>query len=139
MVSMKTDPKKVIDYISNVSNHPAFISALKSVENLRGDPRRPGTNWDWSFVMAGVEIKGKAETVESVDGKLFSFKTTSGIHSTFTYSAEPEDDGTRFTLKVVYDVPDTVLSKVMDRAVVERLNEAEADRVAGNVKAIFES
>lgn len=137
VVSVKADPRKVIDYISNVENHPAFIPALKSVENLRGDSRQPGSSWDWTFVMAGVQIQGRAETLDCTPGQRFSFKTTTGVESTFTYSVEPEGGGTRFTLEVVYEAPQSVIAKVLDRAVVERLNEAEADQVAENVKTIF--
>ena len=137
VVSIKTAPDKVIEYISSVTNHPAFIPSLKSVDNLRGDPRQLGTHWEWTFVMAGVQIRGSAETAEFIAGRRFAFKTTSGIESIFTYSAEPENGGARFTLEVAYEVPQTVLAKALDGAVVERLNEAEADRVVQNVKTIF--
>jgi ribosome-associated toxin RatA of RatAB toxin-antitoxin module len=137
-VSVKADPRTVMDYVSDVSNHPAFISALQSVENLSGDPCQPGTTWEWTFVMAGIEIRGRAETAECVPGKRFSFRTTSGIESTFTYSVEPENHGVRLTIDVDYEVPSSVLAKLLDRAVVERMNEAEADRAAHNIKAILE-
>jgi hypothetical protein len=139
VVTVKAVPRQVIDYISNVNNHPAFIPPLVSVENLQGDPRQPGTTWEWTFVMAGVQIRGRAETVVAREGERFSFKTTAGIESTFTYSAEPADGGTRLTLDVVYEVPQNVLAKVLDRAVVERMNEAEADQVVENIRTIFGS
>jgi carbon monoxide dehydrogenase subunit G len=139
VVTVKASPRQVIDYITNVDNHPAFIPPLKSVENRRGDSRQPGTTWDWTFVMAGIQIRGRAETVLARDGQCFSFKTTSGIESTFTYTAEPAAGGTRLTLDVVYDVPQTVLAKALDSAVVERMNEAEADKVAENIRAIFDA
>jgi uncharacterized membrane protein len=139
VVSVKADPKAVMEYVSDVGNHPAFISALKSVENLKGDARQPGTSWDWTFVMAGVEVRGRAETAECVPGKRFSFKTTSGIESTFTYRAEQDGPGTRLTIEVAYEIPQNVLAKLLDRAVVERMNEAEADRAAGNIRTILEA
>jgi uncharacterized membrane protein len=139
VVTVTASPQQVIEYICNVNNHPAFISPLTSVENLEGDPKRPGTTWEWTFVMAGVQIRGRAETLTARPGERFSFKTTAGIESTFTYSAEPAAGGTRLTLDVVYEVPQTVLAKVLDRAVVERLNEAEADKVVENMRTIFGS
>ena len=138
VVSIRANPTAVVEYVSEVGNHPAFISALKSVENLSGDPRRLGTTWDWTFVMAGVEVRGRAETAECTPGKRFSFRTTSGIASTFSYSAEPEGPGSRLTIQVDYEIPQNVLARLLDRALVERMNEAEADRAAGNIKAILE-
>jgi uncharacterized membrane protein len=138
-ISVKCDSKKIIDYISNVENHPAFLSALKSIKNLSGDSHQIGSSWVWTFVMAGVEIEGEAETVEYVEGQRYAFKTTSGAESTFTYSAEPEGDGSRLTMDVNYQMPETVLAKAVDGAVVERLNDAEAERAAENLKAILEA
>lgn len=137
IVSIKVEPAKVIEYIANVKNHPAFISALKSVENLHGDPKHAGDSWDWTFVMGGVEIKGRAETADYQEGKHYSFKTTGGIASTFGYTVEPEDGGTRLTMDVEYEIPQNVLAKALDKAVIERLNDQEGDRAVENLQAIL--
>jgi carbon monoxide dehydrogenase subunit G len=136
--NVKRKPEAVIDYIADVENHPAFIPPLKSVGNIAGDPKRKGTNWDWTFVMAGVEINGKAQTADYQPGKRYSFKTT-GIDSTFIYSVEPSDGGSRVTADVVYEVPQGVLAKIADKAVVERMNERDADQAAQSLKTILDS
>jgi carbon monoxide dehydrogenase subunit G len=135
---VKSKPAAVIDYIADVENHPAFIPPLKSVANIVGDPKRKGTRWDWTFVMSGVEINGKAETADYQPGKRYSFKTT-GIDSTFSYSVEAAEGGSRVTADVVYEVPPGVLAKVADKTVVERMNERDADRAAQNLKTILDS
>jgi len=136
--NVKRKPEAVIDYIADVENHPAFIPPLKSVANIAGDPKRKGTHWDWTFVMAGVEIKGKAETAEYQACKRYSFKTT-GIDSTFIYTVEPADGGSRVTADVVYEVPQGVLAKIADKAVVERMNERDADKAAQSLKTILDT
>ncbi|MDQ6885135.1 MAG: SRPBCC family protein [Candidatus Dormibacteraeota bacterium] len=136
--NVKRKPEAVIDYIADVENHPAFIPPLKSVANIAGDPKRKGTNWDWTFVMAGVEINGKAETADYQAGKRYSFKTT-GIDSTFIYTVEPADGGSQVTADVAYEVPQGVLAKIADKAVVERMNERDADRAAQSLKTILDS
>ncbi len=138
VASIKTEPSRVLEYIANVKNHPAFISALKSVDNLQGEnPKHIGESWDWTFVMGGIEVKGKAETAKYEEGKVYSFKTSSGINSTFTYSVAPEDGGTRLTMDVEYDIPKNVFAKAMDKAVIERLNNQEGDRAVENLQAIL--
>jgi carbon monoxide dehydrogenase subunit G len=136
--TVKRKPEAVIDYISDVENHPAFIPALKSVANIAGDPKRKGTHWDWTFVMAGVEINGKAETADYQAGKRYSFKTT-GIDSTFIYTVEAADGGSRVTADVSYEVPQGVLAKIADKTVVERMNERDADKAAQTLKTILDS
>lgn len=137
VVTLQADPDAIIDYIADVRNHPAFIGPLKSVENLSGSPREPGTTWDWTFIMAGVEISGRAEALEYVPGRSYRYRTTSGIISTFTYGVEAGDDGSELTMDVEYDVPDTVADKV-GLAVVERLNERTGASATENIKVILD-
>jgi carbon monoxide dehydrogenase subunit G len=134
---VKAKPDRVIEYIADVENHPAFIPPLKSVANLAGDPKRRGSHWDWTFTMGGVQLTGKAETVDYVPGQRFGFRT-SGIDSTFSYQVEPEGSGSKLTVKVSYDVPQSVLAKIADRAVVVRMNEKDADQAAKNLQTILD-
>jgi carbon monoxide dehydrogenase subunit G len=136
-LSIKADPARVIEYVADVENHPAFIPPLTSVTNVSGDPKQIGTSWDWTFVMAGVQVLGRAETVEYEDARAFGFKT-SGIESTFTYRVEPEEGGSRLTVNVDYEVPASVLASVANRAVVVGFNERESDNAARNLQTILE-
>ena len=130
-------PDQIMNYIADVKNHPAFIGPLKSVANVNGDPKKAGTSWDWTFVMAGVEFTGRAETVSYESERKFSYKTTTGVLSTFTYSAEPQGNGVKVTVDVTYEVPQALLSR-MQAAVVEKLNDAEGARAVENLKAILD-
>ena len=135
VINNKAD--QIMNYIADVRNHPAFIGPLKSVANLNGDPKQAGTSWDWTFVMAGVEFTGRAETVGYESGRKFTYKTTTGVQSTFTYSAEPQGNGVEVTVDVTYEVPQALLSR-MQAAVVEKLNDAEGSRAVENLKAILD-
>ena len=135
VITNKAD--RIIDYIADVKNHPAFLGPLKSIANLNGDPKKVGTSWDWTFVMAGVEFSGRAETVKYESGKQFGFKTTTGIQSTFTYSAEPQGKGAKVSIDVTYEVPQSLLSR-MQAGVVEKVNEAEGARAVENLKTILD-
>lgn len=137
-VTISNDPARIIEYIVDVDNHPAFLGALKTVSNISGDPRTVGTTWDWTFTMAGILLSGRAETVAYEPGKRYSFKTTSGVTSTFVYSVEPGAGGTKLTIDVKYEIPKTVAGK-MQAAVVERLNEEGAHAAVENLKAILDS
>jgi len=137
-VTVAADPETVIEYIAEVENHPAFIGPLKSVENLSGPAREPGTSWDWTFIMAGVEFSGRAEAVEYQPGRLYRYRTTSGILSTFTYSVEPDGgEGTRLVMDVEYEMPGNVVEKV-GAAVAERLNDHAGDSATENIRIILE-
>ena len=127
----------LMDYIVDVTNHPAFIGPLKSVANIKGDVKKPGTSWDWVYSLAGVELSGKAETVRFTPGKEFVYKTTSGAKSTFTYRADAAGNKTKLSLNVEYEVPTNALGK-MKASVFEKLNDQEGKRVVENLRALLE-
>jgi uncharacterized membrane protein len=137
-VVISNTPDRIMEYIADVRNHPAFIGPLKGVSNLGGDAKRAGTSWDWTFIMAGIELTGKAETLEYVPGQRFRYRTTTGAESTFTYSAAAEGAGTKVTVDVTYDVPKTIAGK-LQAAVVEKWNDAEGTRAVENLKAILDT
>src|SRR5687768_1851662 len=136
-IALECDAGTAMEYIADVTNHPAFIEPLKSVANLSGDSREPGTTWDWVFVMAGVEFSGKAETLGYLPGRQFRYRTTTGIKSTFEYSVEPEDGRSRLGVNVEYEIPEGLLARVQ-KAVVEKLNDAEGMRTVQNLAAILD-
>jgi uncharacterized membrane protein len=126
-----------MEFIADVRNHPAFIGPLKSVDDLEGDPRQRGSSWTWTFIMGGVELVGDAETLAFEPGHAFSYRTTSGALSTFVYRAAPDGAGTRISLEVEYELPQTVLGRV-ERSVLEKLNDSDAQRAVENLKAILD-
>src|SRR3954468_5337048 len=136
-VEVKCTPDSLMEYIVDVTNHPAFIGPLKSVTNVKGDVRKPGTSWDWVYNIAGVELTGKAETVRFVPAKEFVYKTTTGAKSTFTYKADAAGPRTKLSLNVEYEVPTDALGK-MKASMFEKLNEQEGKRVVENLKALLE-
>ena len=136
-VEVKCSPDSLMEYIVDVTNHPAFIGPLKSVSNVKGDVRKPGTSWDWVYNIAGVELTGKAETVRFVPAKEFVYKTTTGAKSTFTYRADQSGPKTKLSLSVEYEVPTNALGK-MKASMFEKLNEAEGKRVVENLRALLE-
>jgi len=137
-LEVNSSPDSVMDYIIDITNHPAFIGPLKSVTNIKGDVKKPGTTWDWVYSLAGVELAGKAETVRFIPGKEFVYKTTTGAKSTFTYRADSAGGKkTKLSLNVDYEVPINALGK-MKASVFEKLNDAEGKRVVENLKALLE-
>jgi uncharacterized membrane protein len=137
-LEVSCSPESLMDYIIDITNHPAFIGPLKSVTNIKGDVKKPGTTWDWVYSLGGVELSGKAETIRFVPGKEFVYKTTTGAKSTFTYRADPAGaKKTKLSLNVEYEVPANALAK-MKASVFEKLNDAEGKRVVENLKTVLE-
>jgi uncharacterized membrane protein len=68
-----------------------------------------------------------------------SIPGSSTIDTTFSYTFEPENGGTKVSLDVEYQIPEQVLGgKIADKLVVERMNEHEADAAISNLKVVLE-
>lgn len=130
-------PEEVIAYLADVGNHPGFIPALAAVGEPTADPRTVGTRWDWTYEMAGVALTGTSVTSAYEPGRRFHFTTTGGIRSTFMYDATPREGGTSLTIEVDYDVPETLLARALDRAVIEKFNDRVGDEAAANLRTIL--
>ena len=71
-------PEAVIDYVSQVRNRPLFFPSLKSISDVKGDPKSVGTSWKWTFATLGMEFQGTGRCLQHVPGKLYSFSTEGG-------------------------------------------------------------
>jgi len=131
-------PEAVIDYVSQVRNRPLFFPSLKSISDVKGDPKSVGTSWKWTFATLGMEFQGTGRCLQHVPGKLYSFSTEGGIESAFTYQAAPQDGGTLLTIRLEYSVPESARPRLPAESVGKAMMKAEAERVVQNLKSILD-
>jgi uncharacterized membrane protein len=97
-----------------------------------------GTSFQWVYKMAGMRFEGTTKDTEYVPNQCVVSKSTGGIESTFIWTFQPEDGGTKLTVEVEYTVPIPLLGKVAEAFIV-RQNERELDLVLANLKARMEA
>jgi carbon monoxide dehydrogenase subunit G len=129
-------PEAVLGYIADVRNRTFFLPSLKSVSNIQGEPVSASNSWKWTWVLLGMEFVGTGRSVAYQPGKMYSFKTESGIDSTWTYTVAPEGKGTRVNIQVEYQPPKSVLGRL--RGDPQPRHQAEADQVLQNLKVILD-
>jgi hypothetical protein len=129
-------PEAVLDYVADVRNRTFFLPSLKAVTDVKGEPISADNTWKWTWVLMGMEFVGTSRSVAYEAGKMYSFKTESGIESTWTYTVAPEGNGTRLTIQVEYKPPESVLGRL--RGDAQARHQAEVDQVLQNLKAILD-
>lgn len=134
-VVLKAPVEKVFSYISNPKNEMEFIPSITDIRDIQG--QGVGDKYGWTYKMVGISLKGESEIIESVANKQYVSKSSGGIVSTWTWTFEPEGDGTRLGITVDYTIPVPVLGKVGERLVL-RQTEREADLAMENLKDILE-
>lgn len=136
--SINNKPEAVMSYIADVRNRPLYLPPLKTVSDIKGDPAGVGTTWKWVWVSLGMEFQGTGRCLKYEPGKVYSFKTEGGLSSTWTYTAQPEGDGTRLTIRVEYDVPESAKGRLPAVSVTDSIKKAETERVVQNLKVILD-
>ena len=128
--------EKVFAFMTEPKNHPEIWPSLLEVKDVESLPNG-GYSYNWVYKMAGIRIEGHAEWIEFVPNQRIVDKNESGIPSTFVYTYQPEDGGTRVTVNVEYTLPGAVLGKLAEPFIV-KVNENEGDTVLANLKARME-
>ena len=129
--------EKVFTYHADAHNSPEYWPSFVEVKDVETLPNG-GQKFGWVYKMAGIKLNGSTTTPEYEENKKLVTKSEGGIDSTFTYTYEPEGDGTRFNMVVEYDIPVPVVGKLAESFIL-KMNEREADTVMGNLKDILET
>lgn len=128
--------EKVFAFMANPENLPEIWPSLQEVRNVQLLPNG-GYCYDWTYKMAGMRFEGKAEWTEFVKNQRIVDKNESSIPSTFIWTYQPEEGGTRVTVNVEYTIPSAILGKLAE-PVIHKMNEHEAETVLANLKARME-
>ena len=131
--------QEVFEYTASPANGPAFIPNLNENINIRPDKPGVGQKFDWRFNMSGVDLRGQAEVAEYDPPHKSKIVSTGGGTSTWTYLFAEADGGTKVIMEVEYEVPDTVLTKLANKLIIEQLNQRTAEQSLDNLKTILES
>ncbi len=135
-VQINNSPQAVIDYIANIENRPSYLPSLKSVSNIEGDS--VGATWTWCWSLLGIDFEGTATCTQHEAGQSYAFKTEGGIESTFAYQAEADGDGTKLTIRVDFDLPESILSQVGVDGLLAAAKQKDVDAVIENLKTILD-
>jgi len=127
--------EKVFAYIEDPMNQLEWLPSLMEVKDVTG--QGVGTHFRWTYKMAGLRFEGESTLTEHVPHERLVAQSKGGIVSTFTWTFEPHDGGTKLNLVVEYTVPVPVLGKLAE-ALVLKQNEREADLAMANIKARLE-
>lgn len=130
--------EKVFNYLSDHNNEPDWMPGMIELNLISGDGSNVGDKYRWKYKMAGMILKGESIVKEMVPNRKIVTESNAGIKNTFTFSLEPNADGTMLELNIDYTIPVPVLGKIAEKIVLGK-NEREADLAMENIKAHVES
>ena len=136
-ITINAPVEKVFEYVDDAYNLPEIWPSMVEVSDVERLPNG-GNKMRWVYKMAGMRFEGTSEDIEYVANQRTVAKSRGGIESTFVWTYEPEDGGTKVTVEVEYTVPVPVLGKLAE-AIIVKLNENEAESLLANLKARMEA
>lgn len=129
----------VFQYATTIPKLTEWWASLVEVRKFPQERMAPGVKYEWTYKMVGVKLDGVTEIAALEPNAHVLFKNTGGIPSTLDYRYASEGGKTRVSVVMDYTLPGSVLGKLADKLVVERLNEREAENVLANLKSICEA
>jgi coenzyme Q-binding protein COQ10 len=130
----------VFDIIANQpERQPDWWPPMDLQERVSPPPTAVGSISRYVYNMMGVKIKGEHEVIEMAENKRLVVKTISGLDSTFIFTFAPQSSGMLLTIEVDYELPGSILGKLLNKLVVEEKNEKDLEAGLKNLKAMAEA
>ncbi|KKT00878.1 MAG: hypothetical protein UW07_C0005G0013 [Candidatus Nomurabacteria bacterium GW2011_GWF2_43_8] len=138
-VTINKPVKEVFEYMASPHNGPAFIPNLNENTNIFPEKDGLGQKFDWRFNMAGVDLRGKAEVTEYVAPAKVVISSKGDADSTWTYTLEEAGGGTKVSVGIDYELAETALQRIVNKAVVSKLAQKTTEQMLENLKVILET
>ena len=127
---------QVFAFMAEPGNLPEIWPSLLEVRNVKPLPNG-GYCFDWTYKMAGIRFEGQAKWTEFVKDQRIVYVNESGIPSTFIWTYQPEDGGTRVSVNIEYSIPGIALSRLTE-PIIHKMNEQESETILANLKVCME-
>ena len=137
-ITINKPMKEVFEYMASPHNGPAFIPNLNENTNIFPEEDGVGQKFDWRFNIAGVDLRGKAEVTEYITPSKVVIASKGDADSIWTYELEEVSDSTKVSVEVDYELAETALQRIANKAIISKLTQKTAEQMLDNLKTILE-
>jgi len=132
---------KVYEFMDDTHNWATFMVGMSEPDKIIGDGK-VGTQYELTLLWAGLKMH---ETISLVEDRR---DPDGGAHSRFdfqgpssgwqTWDLKPENSGALVSTEMEYTVPGSVLGKVADRVIFEKMQQRDIHHSLENLKLLME-
>jgi len=126
--------EQVFAFLADHANDVQWLPGLMDARNFTG--AGADYRWEVTFKMVGISFDVAGRVIEHVPPSRHVVETRSGMVSTWDWTLEPEDGGTRINLRLEYTIPTTLGGKIAERVLLKQ-NERAADEGIVNLQRIL--
>jgi uncharacterized membrane protein len=122
-IEIKASPEKVWPMI-DWDRTPEWYAPFKKVEYTSKEKNVVGETVHVSGEIAGVKAEWDGETTEMIENKKHAWRSTGGSFTGFgSFELSPTKSGTKLTAMMDYEMPYSVLGKLIDKLRVHKAME----------------
>jgi len=136
-ITINAPVEKVFAYMADPMSEPEWLPGAVEVKDVTLTEEGVGSHYRSVYKLLGLLFESETTTLEYIPNQRIVTQSKGGIVSTWTYTFEPHDGGTKANVVVEFTVPIPVLGKVAEALALKQI-EREADLAVANVKAIME-
>ena len=139
-IEIDASPEQVFELLTDLDRLQEWATIAGDTENPPAKPLSQGATWKHKVKVAGMELEGDWRVVAIERPQLVEYEATrsGGGWLKMRQEVAPSPQGSRVELQVDYELPLGALGQAVDKLVVERRNEREAEESLQNLKSILE-
>ena len=135
-IIINAPPSEVFAYVNDPMALCEWTVSMSETRNVIGEGE--GQQYEWSFKLVGVPLRGQAVVVDYVQNQRAVHQGIGMFEVLWTNLVEPENGGTKLTMEVEYTIPVPGLGKLAEHLLVRR-NERNLQSALLNVKEKLEA
>ena len=138
-IEIKAPPEKAWPMI-DWDGWMQWYDPFKKVEWTSKDKRKVGATVHVTVELAGIKAVWDGETTEYTENEKVAWRSTGGNFTGFGFNAlSPTKDGTKVTIMMDYDLPYSILGKLIDKLRFHKAAEKSFDVALKKMKDMLET
>jgi carbon monoxide dehydrogenase subunit G len=140
-IEIEASPEKVFTFLTDLKNWNDASKGTSEVEKTSEGPVGVGTTMHFVGMAGGTQTEFDMEVTEFVKNKKIAFRTIGGskVKMTASYTYEPTAKGTKMTYNMDYELPYSILGKLLDKVKVSKDMLKNQNKTLENIKKAIEA
>lgn len=131
--------EKVFEVLTNFDNLDKIAPGVSGVTGIQTTSSHVGDNAHVTYSVMGLRFPMTLTTTEYKAPSRLGQRMEGGMAGDFNWVLEPQGDACRIMLDIEYEMKGGIIGKAVDRLLVERMNETNAQHMLENLKVFCES
>ncbi len=138
-IDVAAPAEKIFGTLDDPRAMPLYVPAVTNVSDVKRSENRVGDTFRATYGLMGMHFDLKFTNTEHDPARKIVSRFEGAMKGAMAYTLEPRGNSTRVKFDVDYEMSGGVLGKAVDKLLVERMNEKNAERMLENLKMLMEA